>query len=173
MNCIDVILEYLNNPSHYSDQFPPQTDEETLTKMYSDFYGDTMSRTILNRKSTKIEIASDMGLDSRVLGYILSRNDSKHREITFYEALRFCVATNLTIEDSIAFLNVANYSLCYRRLRDRIIYIVLGTCHRSKLEMDARLDCLSALEDNEPWNTDDYDYILLFSYVRCKREGVL
>lgn len=173
MNCIDVILDYLNNPSHFSDQFPPQTDEETLTKMYSDFYGDTMSRTILNRKSTKIEIASDMGLDSRVLGYILSRTDSKHREITFYEALRFCVATNPSIGESLAFLNVCNYSLCYKRLRDKIIYIILSTSHRSKLEMDARLDCLAALEDNEPWNTDDYDYCTLISYVRRKREGVM
>lgn len=173
MNCIDVILDYLKNPSHYFDQFPPQTDEETLTKMYSDFYGDTMSRTILNRKSTKIEVANDMRLDSRILSYILSRNDLKHRNIKFFEALRFSVATNLSISDCLAFLNICNYSLCFNRLRDRIIYIILSASHYSKLEMDARLDCLGALEDNEPWNTDDYDYCTLFSYVRRKREGVL
>ena len=173
MNYIEVILDYLKNPSHYFDQFSPQTDEETLTKMYSDFYGDTMSRTILNCKSTKIEIASDMGLDSRVLCYILSRNDSKHREITFYEALRFCVVTNLSVGESLAFLNVCNYSLCYKRLRDKIIYIILSTNHQSKIELDSRLDCLSALEDNTPWNTDDYDYFALFSYVRRKREGLM
>ena len=132
-----------------------------------------MSRTIHNCNSTKIEVANDMGLDSRVLSYILSRTDSKHREITFYEALRFCVVTNLYVGECLAFLNVCNYSLCYKRLRDRIIYIILrSTSHQSKLEMDARLDCLSALEDNEPWNTDDYDYFTLISYVRRKREGL-
>ena len=173
MNCIDVILDCLNNPSHYLEQFTLQTDEETLTKMYSDFYGDTMSRIILSCKSSKISVATDMGLDSRVLGYILSRTDSKHREITFYEAIRFCVTTNLSISDCLAFINICNYSLCFKRLRDRIVYIVLSTRHYTKLEMDARLDCLAALEDNEPWNTDDYDYFTLISYVRRKREGVM
>lgn len=171
MGIIDIILDYLNNPSQYFDQFTLQTDEETLTKMYSDFYGDTMSRTI---KSTKIEVANDMGLDSRVLSYILSRTDSKHREITFYEALRFCVATNLNVGECLAFLSICNYSLCLKKLRDRIIYIVLSTSHHTKLGMDARLDCIAALEDNEPWNTDDrYEYLTLFSYIRRKREGVI
>ena len=175
INCIDVILDYLNNPSQYFDQFTLQTDEETLTKMYSDFYGDTMSQIILNCKSTKIEVANDMGWgDFRILSYILSRNDLKHRNIKFFEALRFSVATNLSISDCLAFLNICNYSLCFNRLRDRIIYIILSaSSHHSKLEMDARLDCLGALEDNEPWNTDDYDYFTLFSYVRRKREGVM
>ena len=174
MNCIDVILDYLKNPSQYFDQFTLQTDEETLTKMYSDFYGDTMSQIILNCKSTKIEVANDMGWgDSRILSYILSRNDLKHRNIKLFEALRFCVATNLSIGESLAFLNVCNYSLCYKRLRDKIIYIILSTNHQSKIELDSRLDCLSALEDNEPWNADEYDYFSLISYVRRKREGVL
>lgn len=174
MNCIDVILDYLKNPSQYFDQFTLQTDEETLTKMYSDFYGDTMSRIIHFSKNTTTDVAYDMNLNLRVLGYIISRTDSRHRNISFYEALRFCVVTNLSIGESLAFLNTCNYSLCLKKIRDRILYIVLSDSHshHSKLEMDARLDCLSALEDNEPWNTDDYDYFTLISYVRRKREGL-
>lgn len=172
MNCIDKILNYLKDQAKYLDQIPLQVNEDSFKRLYADFYGDVAYWIIGNCKNTKTDIATNMRLDSRILSYIFSRNDLKHRNIKFYEALCFCVVTNLSIEDSIAFLNVANYSLCYRRLRDRIIYIVLRTCHHSKLEMDARLDCLSALEDNEPWNTDDYDYFTLISYVRRKREGL-
>ena len=174
MNCIDVILNYLKDPSQYLDQFPLQVNEASISRMYSDYYGDTMSRIIHNCKSTKIDVANDMGLDSRVLDYIISRNDSKHRNITFYEALRFCVVTNLSIGECLAFLSICNYSLCFKRLRDKIIYIILSTRHQTWWsQMGARLDCLSALEDNDPWNTDDYDYSMLFEYVRRKREGVL
>lgn len=173
MNCIDMVLNYIKSQTECLDQFPLILNEDTLTKVYSDFYGDTISQIIKDRENSKLDIASDMRLNPRVWGYIISRMDSKFRPIRFYEALRFCVVTNLPIEESICFINICNYSLCFKRLRDRLIYLILCANHHTNLELDTRLDCLSALQDNEPYNDNNYDYLTLFAYVRRKRESVL
>lgn len=173
MNCIEIILNYLKDPSRYLDRISFHVNEDSITRLYSDFYGDAACLIIHNCKSTKTDIATNMGIDSRTLSYIVSRDDLRHRNIKFYEVLRFCVATNLSIADCLAFLDVCNYSLCNKRVRDRIIYVILLTSHHGNLEMDARLDCLAALEDNEPYNDNDFDYFALFSYVLRKRDGVI
>ena len=108
-----------------------------------------------------------MNMSARVLDYVLSRTDNRHRHIEFYEVLRLTVALNLSADEALELLKSCNFCL-NECVRDKIIFEVLSTPHRDIIEMDERLDCLLALEMNEPFNTNDYDYLTLFKYILKK-----
>ena len=131
----------------------------------NDFYGLNMERILQNCKLSKTYIANLMGIDSRTFCKIKSVNDKWHRDIRFYEALMFIVITNLTVANGLAFLSNCNFHLCIEKTRDRIIFDILNLPHKNDSEMMARLECLQALKDNEPFNDNKFDYLTLFRYV--------
>ena len=132
------------------------------------FYG-AMIDEILKEEKKKgrsiRDVAIDMNISERVLLNIKSREINGHRHISFYEAIRFIVACNRSLDDSFAFLTLCNFGLNPKSLRDRIIFIIVKTRHRGYVGKQERLDCIEALESNEPFNDNDYDYFQLFDYL--------
>ena len=169
MRIIDSVIMSLEG--HSNDPLDLALPTEDNHKLYCDFYGDTIDLLFENTGADKIYVACNMGLEPRVLDYIRSRDDRKHRHIRFYETLRLAVVLNIPVSESMALLQCCNYSLHPCRLRDRLIYLILSIPHRNNMEMDERLDCLSALEVNEPFNDNGYDYRKLFNYLLRKREN--
>ena len=136
-----------------------------ITKCESSFYGDIITGWIKDRQLNKAEVAYNMNLNPRTLDYILSKKDKRHRHVGFYETLRLAIVLNLSLSDSLELLKICNYSINTGYVRDRVILEILRTPHRDIFEMDERLDCLLALEDNEPFNTNEYDFLVLFNYL--------
>lgn len=136
-----------------------------IAKCDSGFYGDIISKWIKDRRFNKSDVANNMNLNPRTLDYILSKNDKRYRHIGFYETLRLAIVLNLSLSESLELLHVCNYSINTEYVRDRVILEILRTPHRDIFEMDERLDCLLALEDNEPFNTNEYDFLVLFNYL--------
>ena len=169
MGIIDIILEFLNTiPEEPLDQIDLILPTETTSSMFSDFYGDTISRLVKDSGEKASDVANNMYIDPRTFGYIRSKADKRHRHISFWEALRFIVVIDLPINDGLNLLHLCGYCLCRQRVRDKIIFLTLNAKNTSVFEMNARLDILSALEDNEPFNSNDYDYHMLFEYVKKK-----
>ena len=84
--------------------------------------------------------------------------------------LRLVVVLNLSVNEGLQLINICNYSLCSAYLRDQIIFIILSTNHLDNDELDERLDCIIALEHNEPFNDNNFEYSTLFGYIQRKYE---
>ena len=133
------------------------------------FYGDLIDSMIKCSDLSFTYVACEMGIDVRKLSYIKSRFDTKHHHISFYDSLKFVIVLNLSLVESISFLRNCNYCLCPAYERDQIIYQILSFPHSDTEGMIYRLDCINALEVNEPFNDNNYDYLTLFQYLKRKR----
>ena len=167
MRIIKTIIQFLNQLPNYDALTLPI--EESLCNNIG-FYGYIIDCLIKKRKSSRSKVATDMKLDPRVFGYIISRDDLKHRHIKFFELLRLVVVLNLSVNEGLQLINICNYSLCSAYLRDQIIFIILSTNHLDNDELDERLDCIIALEHNEPFNDNNFEYSTLFGYIQRKYE---
>lgn len=134
--------------------------------MFSDFFGDTISRLVKDSGEKVSDVACNMCIDPRSFGYIRSKADKRHRHITFWETLRFIVVIDLPINDGLNLLHLCGYCLCRQRVRDKIIFLTLNAKNTTVFEMNARLDILFALEYNEPLNSNRYNYRALFEHVK-------
>lgn len=167
MGILNIILEFLNTiPEEPLDQIDLILPSETTSSMFSDFFGDTISRLLKDSGDKCSDIANNMCIDPRTFGYIRSKADKRHRHITFWETLRFIVVIDLPINDGLNLLHLCGYCLCRQRVRDKIIYLTLNAKNTSVFEMNARLDILFALEYNEPLNSNRYNYRALFEHVK-------
>lgn len=153
------IIEFLDSQNNAT--YPTLPTE----KNGSGFYGDIITRWIKDRQLNKAEVANNMNLNPRVLDYVLSKNDKHYRHIGFYEVLRLAVVLNLSLAEALELLRVCNFGINRESFRDRIIVVILSVAHLGVSGMEERLACLQALEDNEPFNTNDYNYQSLFNYL--------
>lgn len=156
-----IIIQMLKENPNVSALSYPFSFSNTSFEGYIDF----IKREISNSHRTYTSVANDMGIDSRVFGYIKSRTDSHYRHIQFYEALRLIVVLNLSITEGLYFLTTCNFLLVHSFVRDNIIFEILRNQHTNPIEMTERLQCIDALESNEPDNTNSFNYIPLFEYI--------
>lgn len=167
MGILNLILEFLDSsPEEPLDQIDLILPTETTSSMFSDFYGDSISRLVKHSGEKASDVANNMYIEPRTFGYIRSKIDKRHRHITFWETLRFIVVIDLPINDGLNLLHLCGYCLCRQRVRDKIIYLTLNAKNTSVFEMNARLDVLFALEYNEPLNSNRYNYRALFEHVK-------
>lgn len=150
-----------------SKDLEKQMDDFLSTWQPSDyrFYGDVLTEMIKNTKKSLCEIATDMGISERVLLNIKSKKIKGYRHIRFFEAVKVIVDCNVSLDDALTLLTYSNFCLNPKSVRDQIIFTVIKSSHRNNIEKQERLDCIEALESNEPFNDNDYDYSQLFDYL--------
>ena len=139
-----------------SKDLEKQMDDFLSTWQPSDyrFYGDVLTEMIKNTKKSLCEIATDMGISERVLLNIKSKKIKGYRHIRFFEAVKVIVDCNVSLDDALTLLTYSNF--CFAVIRKQ---------HSNFIQLQERLDCIEALESNEPFNDNDYDYFQLFDYL--------
>lgn len=110
------------------------------------FYGDFMNDVMSAQKCKISEVGEKMGLERRVFQYVRSRVAKNRREITFFEALRFCVVMNFSFPVSLEYLKLCGYYLNYGLKRDQFISLILNNNHKSQVEENIRLDAINLVE---------------------------
>ena len=110
-------------------------------------YKDVMTSTIKNSGNNAEDFGWWLNIDKRTLNYITSKS-GRNRDIRFIEALRFAVAANFSLADSLDFLSVCNFGLNLDCLRDKCFLLVLAYPHTNKEELMERLNCLNIINND-------------------------
>ena len=156
MNCFEQIIKTINSTKEINNQII----SECFTNPDFAFYGDLMNHVLSAGKLKISDVGAMMGLERRTFQYIRSRNCKKRREISLFEAVRFCIVMNFEPSYSLEFLKICGFFLTNRLMRDRIVQTILNSTHNNQAECNRRLDAINLVEAH--YSDLNFDYLVEF-----------